>query len=329
MPALTFRRVTSTAICAAAALMLGTTSASADTDMGQKPPPSDSKPSNEIGSLVQFKASRPGSGGRPMTPVAGNWNPPACWYEPKYTPKELQDYLASHDYGSGSAGNGMSEEYGKDNFHKGDKGAWYELVKSGDASLEEFAERCASLDVYQWIGPADPAPPGTPVVDPQVLAGLAYDRTRLPAPPMKLSPSAENQVVNLETYASFTEELDRVWVTASLNHMDVNVAATTVATPVELHIEAGTEYANPQSCTYDLVRKGGGYSVNTRESDCNITYRKSSGDGTYKLQASITWKVTWTDSTDPDGPAQQPPLPNGESTNQQDVTVKEVQAINR
>ncbi|MEV7062051.1 hypothetical protein AB0N97_04510 [Streptomyces collinus] len=35
--------------------------------------------------------------------------------------------------------------------------------------------------------------------------------------------------------------------------------------------------------------------------------------------------MTWTDSADPDGPA----LPDGLSTFEQDVTVKEAQAVNR
>ncbi|MEK8170803.1 hypothetical protein NKH77_18255 [Streptomyces sp. M19] len=181
---------------------------------------------------------------------------------------------------------------------------------------------------YLWIGPADPSA-RDPVIDPEILAGLAYNRTKLPAPPVRLSPAADKQVVNLETYVSFAQGLDRVWVTASLNYPGIDIAATTVATPTALHIDAGTSSAQPSSCTYDLVRKDGGYGVDSEGADCNITYRRSSGDSAYGLKASITWKVIWTASADPDGPAQQPALPDGETTVEQDVSVREVQSVNR
>ncbi|MEU2721575.1 hypothetical protein ACFW4X_09365 [Streptomyces smyrnaeus] len=42
------------------------------------------------------------------------------------------------------------------------------------------------------------------------------------------------------------------------------------------------------------------------------------------------WDATWTDSADPDGPPSgAPALPSGQSTYEQDVTVKEIQSIGR
>ncbi|RZB17839.1 hypothetical protein StrepF001_18705 [Streptomyces sp. F001] len=124
-------------------------------------------------------------------------------------------------------------------------------------------------------------------------------------------------------------DFDRMWTTASINYKGVQMAATTVAAPVALKVEAGTADADPQTCTYDLVKGKGGYTVDSKDAGCNVTYRRSSGTGTYPFKASITWKVTWTDSADPDGAPQQPALPDGLSTYEQDVTVKEIQAVNR
>ncbi|MBC9726109.1 hypothetical protein [Streptomyces sp. TRM68367] len=96
-----------------------------------------------------------------------------------------------------------------------------------------------------------------------------------------------------------------------------------------LRVDAGTADADPQSCTYDLVKGKDGYLVDGEDAGCKATYRRSSGSGTYPFKASITWKVTWTDSADPEGPPQQPGLPDGLSTFEQDVAVKEIQSVNR
>jgi enoyl reductase len=144
-----------------------------------------------------------------------------------------------------------------------------------------------------------------------------------------LRPDADRLIVNLPTEVAFQGALDRAWTTASINYKGVQMAATTVATPVALKVDAGTSDADPQTCTYDLVKGEGGYKVDSKNAGCNVTYLRSSADGTYPFKASLTWHVTWTDSADPDGPPQQPALPDGLSTYEQNVTVKEIQAINR
>jgi hypothetical protein len=322
------RKLTAAAVCTMVGLVLGVGPAEADRGTGNVSTPTESQP-DEIGSMVQYKESASASERAPMVPAVGHWEPPACWYEPKYSPAELESHLAKDDYGTGSAGHEEGRKYNKVHFHEGDKGVWYELMGDSSSDPVGYGKCALHKDTYLWIGPADPAPPNAPVIDPQILAGLAYNRTTLPAPPVMLSPEADHQVVNLATYATFARRLDRVWVTAGLHYLGVDVAATTVATPEKLRLDAGTEYADPQSCTYDLSKKGNGYAVDTKNAGCNITYRKSSGDGHYTLRASITWKVTWTASADPDGPVQQPALPDGLSTVEQAVTVKEIQTVNR
>ncbi|MEV7062050.1 hypothetical protein AB0N97_04505 [Streptomyces collinus] len=65
--------------------------------------------------------------------------------------------------------------------------------------------------------------------------------------------------MNLGTRVAFKGDLDRVWTTASLDGKGVQLAASTVVTPVALKAEAGSADADPQSCTYDLVKGKGGY----------------------------------------------------------------------
>lgn len=58
---------------------------------------------------------------------------------------------------------------------------------------------------------------------------------------------------------------------------------------------------------------------------CGVTYLRASGsDGPYSLRATVTWKITWTSTTGEGGD-----LPDGTFGATQDVTVQEIQAVNR
>jgi hypothetical protein len=281
--------------------------------------------SGTISAKVQFTRSYHGSGSV-MTPSDSSWSPPVCWYVPKYTSDQYEKYVNSHQVSSETAFTDIAEAMDKVDYNRDKKGEFWQLEyrhDDGDSIVD-----CPYGDDVIWVDEGDPTPPAG-VPDPRMLAEMAYSQTELPAPPVALSPAADAQKVNLATLATFSAPLKRVWVTARLNGGGVDVAATTVATPTALKISAGTADADPQSCTYPLTASDGNYQVDTKNAGCNVTYRKSSGNGTYPLQAQVTWKVTWTASADPEGPVQQPALPDGLSTHVQDVTVKEIQAVNR
>ncbi|WP_433892356.1 hypothetical protein [Streptomyces sp. CA-111067] len=281
---------------------------------------------DSIASAVHYNYSKTDSAAQHMKPLGGDWSPPACWYEPQYKPQDFEDYLLSM-WREGSASTIWAEEYGADNYHKGDDGTWYGLVTDDNAPWQDFVSQCAGKEPFVFVGPANPPPRTAPVIDTKALAGLAYNGTTLPAPPLTLRPVGANQLVNLDTEVTFAQPLDRVWVTAMYDNAEfgIHLAATTVATPDELRVDAGTTNADPSSCTYKLTPKGGGaYSVDTSNDPCNITYRKH---GDYTLQATLVWNVTWTPSANPDGPPQNPPFPQGQSTTPLQVTVKENQTI--
>ncbi|MBD0740046.1 hypothetical protein BGM09_11605 [Streptomyces sp. CBMA29] len=102
-----------------------------------------------------------------------------------------------------------------------------------------------------------------------------------------------------------------------------------VAEPYALHVDAGTSHAEPQSCDYLFKRNGDQYNIDTEGAGCNIVYRKATAaGGAYTLQAQITWKVHWTATADPNGPVAGP-MDDGYTTSPQDVTVQEIQAVNR
>ncbi|MDT0439275.1 MULTISPECIES: hypothetical protein [Streptomyces] len=281
-----------------------------------------------IGAHVRISRSGTGSG-RPTTPATSadvDWKPPACWYEPMYTPDEYEKFIKSAYTGAREPAAGYARKRAGQKYHKGDKGLWWQ-VQFRD---EKYSSVCpVTTDNWEiWVPPVDPAPDPHKLT-PEILSELAYNATVLPTPPVVLKPGAGRLVVNLGTRVTLDGDFGRVWTTAALDHKGVRMAATTVATPVALRVDAGTADADPRSCTYDLVERGGGYTVDSAGAGCEVTYRRSSGDAAYPFRASITWKVTWTDSADPDGPARAPGLPDGLSTVEQDVTVREIQALNR
>ncbi|MFB7494080.1 hypothetical protein ACFC09_05145 [Streptomyces sp. NPDC056161] len=301
---------------------------SGNTDPGRSAPGADSA-NGKIGAHIQIRQSRTGrSGGSTATATSSdaNWKPPVCWYEPMYSADEYEKFIKDAYGGAREPAASYAKKRDEEDYHKGDKGLWWQVQFRDD----DYSTACpVTTDNWEiWVPPADPRPDPNKLT-PEMLSELAYNSTKLPTPPVLLSPAADRLIVNLGTRVKLDSDFDRVWTTASIDYKGVRLAATTVATPVALKIDAGTADADPKSCTYDLVKGAGGYTVDSGDAGCNVTYRRSSGSGTYPLKASITWKVTWTDSADPDGPARQPGLPDGLSTFEQDVTVKEIQAVNR
>ncbi|WBB62294.1 hypothetical protein O7599_07120 [Streptomyces sp. WMMC500] len=268
----------------------------------------------------------------PMTPVQGNWTPPPCWYEPRMSAEEMAEWGPGTWTHSESAQAEWIREWEEKDWNQDKDGAWWDVAYN--KNMDDAFESCEILQGNPfWVDQGDVPEDGVSI-SPETLAEIAYNATRLPAPPVELKPDLALQKVNLPVHASFQSDtgLQRVATTASINLLGVQYAATTVATPKELRIDAGTEYAEPGSCTYGLSDGGaGGYDVNTEDAGCNVTYRKSSGEGTYPLEASLTWEVHWTASADPDGPPEQgdPQLPDGQSSGTYDVTVKEIQTVVR
>ncbi|GAA2323003.1 hypothetical protein GCM10010234_81400 [Streptomyces hawaiiensis] len=143
---------------------------------------------------------------------------------------------------------------------------------------------------------------------------------------------ANTTKVNLPTWAWLDRaKFQDVSVTASLDVGGVNLQATTTAKPIALKLEPGTSdaevYPSSGECTFnDDGSIGEPYAKGKADQTppCGIRYLRSSGDGSFKLRATITWEVSWTGTGGADGD-----LPNGTFGTEQNVTVQEIQAVNR
>ncbi|WP_431681956.1 hypothetical protein [Kitasatospora sp. KL5] len=271
-----------------------------------------------------------GQGVQHLTADDTSWTPPPCWFEPRFTAEQYQAYWENEILpAAGSFKQYVYPQYEAlkaIDFNKGKDGLWWGLTFANRAWDLPSYEQCFQKAGETWVTPAGP-PAGVPAVTPQLLSRIAYAATKLPSVQVALSPAADSQVVNLPTYVKLDQPLAPVSVTAQLDVLGVRIAASTLAVPVSLQVDAGTDEAAPSRCTYPMAKAGGSYQVNSEGSGCNITYQRATNGKRYPLTGRITWKVTWTASANPYA-APTGALPDGTSTSTpQDVAVKEIQTV--
>ena len=269
---------------------------------------------------------------RPTT----TWTPPACWYAPKYTPEQLQKYLEPI-WEAGSTGHewdtqqrekyvdgGPYKDFNKDKTGKGY--FWDSYVND---SYPPGWDKCTEPPF--WVDTGDAPPPGIEnAITPEILAQLAYAEIRVPGTEVTLAPE-DTTKVNLPTWAWLDgADFKPVSVTASVPA--IGIEATTTAVPISLKIEPGTGDAQtyPASGECGITADGRiGEPYAKGKSDetppCGVKYLRSSGDGSYRLQATVTWKISWTGT----GVTAAQDLPPGEFGAGQDVIVQEIQSVNR
>nr|WP_217163739.1 hypothetical protein [Streptomyces sp. AC512_CC834] len=290
-----------------------------------------------VSSVIVFDRSKNG-GGESTGGVTSttSWTPPACYYAPKHTPKELDAQMRQVWMSSAPSPewalktqnyfvNGKPyKDFNKD---KEGKGYWWDAYVTEGREEDPAARDCNELPF--WVDEGDEPPTDIPqVISPEMLAQLAYAEIRVPSTEVELAP-ADTTKVNLPTWAWLdTAEFKPVSVTASVPLL--GLSATTRAEPVSLKITPGTDDAVtfPASgqCEIRDGQIGEPYTKGKADETppCGVKYLRSSGDGSYNLQATVTWKISWTSTIGAGGD-----LPDGEFGADQDVVVQEIQAVNR
>ncbi|MFE6721921.1 hypothetical protein ACFVDU_30575 [Streptomyces albidoflavus] len=295
--------------------------------------------------VIKYDTSKNGNGpsAGPVAAVQADWSPPPCWYAPKWTPDELRDYYQRgheaihHDPGMPpEAINEWSEErrnyidgdYEDFNQEKEGEGMWWGAVQNPNAPFEE---QFACDRVPFWADNGE-TPEVENIITPEILAGLAYEQIKVPGTEVTLAPGGKSKV-NLPTWAWLDGgEFKPVAVTASLAVGGLDMSATTTATPKSLRIEPGTKDARLHPASGECTINGDGsigepYAKGKadQEPPCGVTYLRSSGGGSYAMEATVTWEISWTGT----GVAGAQALPDGTFGNEQAVEVEEIQSINR
>nr|WP_234310059.1 hypothetical protein [Streptomyces sp. NRRL S-475] len=302
---------------------------------------------------IQYSGSvAKGGGTGNVTSTDVNWTPPPCWYAPYLGAKDFKKEMSKHIDSQlkapgmgGTAGSAIGETqrhyedgYGwsgspgyKDyNVENDGKGMFWAGVENPDEP--DYLKRSSCTDLPFWVENDEAPPPRyEEAISPEILAALAYQHMQLPDTKVALAPEATTKV-NLPTWAWLDKAVfDEVQATAALNVPGFNIQATTTAKPVSLKLEPGTKDAVMYPASGECVINaddsiGEPYAKGKADETppCGIRYLRSSGDGTYKLRATITWEINWTGTGGAGGD-----LPNGTFGNEQAVTVQEIQSVNR
>ncbi|CAL9307192.1 hypothetical protein ACFW5P_14475 [Streptomyces rochei] len=277
-----------------------------------------------------------------LTPENSNWTPPACWYEPAFSPKQIEKTVKLWRgidglfflRGVGDLIGDSLDAYYKDgepyknyNLDKQGEGMFWAAVKNPNRKDDPEANSCNKQPF--WVDEGD-VPEEPLAVTPQILAEYAYDELPVPGTEIEMKPAGATKV-NLPTWIWLDKaKFKKISVTASLP--GTGLSATTTAEPVSLHIDPGTGDAQTYPASGDCQINADG-SIGEPYADgkandtppCGVTYLRSSGsDGAYALQATVTWKISWTSTTGEGGD-----LPDGTFGATQDVTVQEIQSVNR
>ncbi|MFJ3627649.1 hypothetical protein ACIPQ3_16305 [Streptomyces albidoflavus] len=297
------------------------------------------------GAQIKFDTSKNGSGpsAGPVSSVQSDWTAPPCWYAPKWTPDELRDYYQrmhrsivkdpgmppyAREKWNEERQNYIDGDYKDFNQDKEDEGMWWGAVQNPDASVDA---QLACDRVPFWADNGE-TPDVENIITPEILAGLAYEQIKVPGTEVTLAPGGKSKV-NLPTWAWLDGgEFKPVAVTASLAVGGLDMSATTTATPKSLRIEPGTKDARLHPASGECTINGDG-SIGEpyvkgkadQEPPCGVTYLRSSGDGSYAMEATVTWEISWTGT----GVAAPQALPDGTFGNEQAVEVEEIQSINR
>ncbi|MEU3740514.1 hypothetical protein AB0E78_26055 [Streptomyces sp. NPDC032198] len=296
-----------------------------------------------IRTAVQGSVASPRTG--TLTPAtAGNWTPPACWYEPAFSPKEIRGAVrAWRAFGAsaplvGGIGNVISEAmehrykdghpYKNYNLSKQGEGMFWASVTNPNREDDPEATSCDRQPFWVDEGqtPAEPM-----AASPEILAQYAYEELPVPGTEIKMAPRG-GSTVNLPTWVWLDKgTFKKVSVTASLP--GTGLAATTTAEPESLRIDPGTADAklSPATGACTLSARGGGIGEPYARGKaaqlppCGVTYLRSPGpNATYALRATLTWKIRWS-STSGEGGS----LPSGSFGATQRMPVQEIQSVNR
>ncbi|MCF3125590.1 hypothetical protein IPZ68_38735 [Streptomyces arenae] len=340
MPAL--KRVLTALLAASVASLVPVADASASIeDFGPaETRQSGSRTLGGIASHVAFSVKGAPSGGRrqtgtlrPVTP----WSPPPCWYEPYWRARDFKKFMEAQWLMHSAAGGddvaltadkerlSGGHPYKDFNVAKNADGMWWTAIDNPTIDGDATASDCTRRPF--WVDKGEvPDVPGA--IGPEMLAGLAYQRTEVPGTEVSMAPDNGTKV-NLPTWVW----LDRAAfkpVSATASLPEAGLWATATAKPVSLRIDPGTGEAATYPASGECAIEGGSIGepyARGRAGEtppCGVSYLRSSGGAPYQLGATLTWRMSWRGSGGTSGD-----LPDGAFGAARDVVVQEIQAVNR
>ncbi len=184
-------------------------------------------------------------------------------------------------------------------------------------TIPESKADFVAIDCY---GDEKESAPEDEASSPGQLSWLAVERLQLPAPALRMNPSADTvQMVGVPTWLW----LDRSgWRPVSETARVPGLSVTATARPVRVAWsmgEGGRVVCDGPGTPYSMDYPAGAHSP-----DCSYTYIRSSfgePEGKFQVSAAVTWEVTW------EGGGESGQVPDLTTLGEVPVTVEEIQAL--
>ena len=268
-----------------------------------------------------------GSSGDGSVPVEApaNFDPPPCWYVETYTPAQMKHRVEQINHqakktliADAETRQNWEESFG--DYHKGDKGMWWESECS-DPSSDEALAWMAEHELFVWV-PQREEPPEE-AVDPEVLMKVALADLTVPEPTVRVNPSGRSYV-GLPTWV-WIERSDVAGPFSETASIPNGPSATVKASEPRVKIDPGApgEWANVHECS----GTGKPYTKGTDASavpPCGVTYKHAStgsSDQSYDMTVTVVWQVSWSGS---DGTTNEP-LTDVTVSTTEEISVAEIQ----
>lgn len=282
------------------------------------------------------------------TPQAGtpsfDWTPPTCWLEPQYTGSDLKALIEGEMalYSPQDPTQAATYQYLKqldDNYNKitpnpyhiGESGMWWGVgCRTDDLNygvkflIQRADDGLSANNPWVWY-PAGAAIDRPNPVTPTILAEYAAAELVPPAVSFSVNPGAV-QTVNLSTRIYSNQPAGTygdIEAQASIGGMTSTVDATPVALIITPGGPASQTVGGPPATQVECNIVNGSFG-SPNDDSCAFYYTKATPPGTsYPLTVSIKWQYTWVEN--PGAPGW--PVAETATSNPQNVTVQEVQAI--
>lgn len=245
-----------------------------------------------VGSLVNIGGS--GYRGRGTPNVPAHFDPPHCWYQPRYTQAEMyawarRIYETWRHQGPEEQRPAidwyekMRAEIGA---HDGESGKiWWFL--SDDGTAEGSACYARTKPYYKYVGPRPPVAANDGIIDPVDLAQIARANLRLPNPRISLNPPGGRSFVGLETWVQVRDPA-RLFVEASVRGFPgLSARITAVPGKVTIRARGGDATVQDGRTSCPAYRKG-----MSGKDGCWVRFNRSSLGGRFTITVTRNWTVT-------------------------------------
>ncbi|NUT40463.1 MAG: hypothetical protein HOV86_10790 [Thermoactinospora sp.] len=249
--------------------------------------------------------------------IPPDFDPPKCWWEPKFTYAEMVEWLTGIKKAFDSTFFGSLIEFIVDGILKEFKqyeswpGKIFWLL-TDDKTAEGAA--CYQATEPKWrVIRQVPVAEGDKLIDPWDLAKIARANLRLPQPVVTINPPDGTSYVGLETWVGVRPQ-QNLSVTASVTGYP-ELSATINARPSRVQITTTGPGQIKDGANCPPYEKGASLA-----SGCWIKYTKSSLGSRYTITVTQFWEVTSTPNFD---------LPQGEVSSTATIRIDEIQSTVR